>query len=55
MIIEDDPEIKNEVITQQDLEINKIYNEDCVIGMKKIKSESVDIIICDRSKKPYKS
>jgi len=29
------------------LEINKIYNEDCVIGMKKITSESVDIIICD--------
>jgi site-specific DNA-methyltransferase (adenine-specific) len=48
LIIEDDEEeIKNEVIIQQDLEINKIYNEDCVIGMKKIKSESVDIIICD--------
>ena len=48
LIIEDDAvEIKNEVITQEDLEINKIYNEDCVIGMKKIKSESVDIIICD--------
>jgi site-specific DNA-methyltransferase (adenine-specific) len=24
-----------------------IYNEDCIIGMKKIKDESVDIIICD--------
>ena len=48
LIIEDDEEIKNEVITQQQqLEINKIYNEDCVAGMKKIKSESVDIIICD--------
>lgn len=48
IIIEnDEEEINNEVITQQDLEINKIYNEDCVIGMKKIKSESVDIIICD--------
>jgi site-specific DNA-methyltransferase (adenine-specific) len=30
-----------------ELELNKIYNEDCIIGMKKIKSESVDIIICD--------
>jgi len=24
-----------------------IYNEDCIVGMKKIKNESVDIIICD--------
>jgi site-specific DNA-methyltransferase (adenine-specific) len=48
VIIEDDEEeIKNEVIIQQDLEINKIHNEDCIVGMKKIKSESVDIIICD--------
>jgi site-specific DNA-methyltransferase (adenine-specific) len=30
-----------------DIEINKIYNEDCILGMKKIKSETVDIIICD--------
>ena len=29
------------------LEFNKIYNEDCILGMKKILSESVDIIICD--------
>ena len=43
-------DIKNEVIittTPQELEINKIYNEDCIIGMKKINNESVDIIICD--------
>ena len=46
-------DIKNEVIipkdttTIQELEINKIYNEDCIIGMKKINNESVDIIICD--------
>jgi len=38
---DDDDEVKEE------LEINKIYNEDCIIGMKKIKNESVDIIICD--------
>ena len=29
------------------LEMNIIYNEDCIQGMKKINSESVDIIICD--------
>lgn len=29
------------------IEINKIYNEDCINGMKKLKDESVDIIICD--------
>jgi site-specific DNA-methyltransferase (adenine-specific) len=46
-------DIKNEVIITEDitksqeLEINKIYNEDCIIGMKKINNESVDIIICD--------
>lgn len=26
---------------------NKVYNEDCITGMKKIKDNSVDIIICD--------
>ena len=31
----------------EELEINKIYNEDCLSGMKKIKTETVDIIICD--------
>lgn len=29
------------------LEINKIYNEDCLIGMQKIDDKSVDCIICD--------
>ena len=29
------------------LEINKIYNEDCIAGMKKIMDKSADIIICD--------
>lgn len=29
------------------LEINKIYNEDCLEGMKKIDNESIDCIICD--------
>lgn len=51
-------ELINEVITftsnvsivetiQQDIEINKIYNEDCILGMQRIKPESVDIVICD--------
>ena len=47
LIEDNEGEINNEVITQQELELNKIYNEDCIVGMKKIKSESVDIIICD--------
>ena len=34
------------------LEINKIYNEDCLEGMKKIDDHSVDCIICDL---PYQS
>ena len=29
------------------LEINRIYNEDCLEGMKKIDDKSVDAIICD--------
>lgn len=29
------------------IELNTIYNEDCIIGMKTIKNETVDIIICD--------
>jgi site-specific DNA-methyltransferase (adenine-specific) len=29
------------------LELNNIYNEDCISGMKKIAAGSVDIIICD--------
>jgi site-specific DNA-methyltransferase (adenine-specific) len=48
LIIEDnEPEITNKVVTSQELEFNKIYNEDCITGMKKIKDESVDIVICD--------
>ena len=29
------------------LKINEIYNEDCIIGMKKIEKESIDLIIAD--------
>lgn len=29
------------------LELNKIYNEDCLIGMKQIEDKSIDMILCD--------
>ena len=29
------------------LELNKIYNEDCLIGMTKISDKSIDMICCD--------
>ena len=29
------------------MEINKIYNEDCLEGMKRIADGSVDMILCD--------
>lgn len=31
----------------QTIEFNKIYNNDCIEGMKEIHDESVDIVICD--------
>ena len=29
------------------MELNKIYNEDCLIGMDKIDDKSIDMILCD--------
>jgi len=29
------------------LELNKIYNEDCLEGMKYIEDKSIDMILCD--------
>ena len=29
------------------MEIDKIYNEDCLVGMKDIPDKSIDCIICD--------
>jgi DNA modification methylase len=29
------------------LELNKIYNEDCLTGMQRIEDESIDMILCD--------
>jgi site-specific DNA-methyltransferase (adenine-specific) len=43
----DDSKIDIETNIETNIEINKIYNEDCIVGMKKIKDESVDIIVCD--------
>ena len=47
LVVEGDEKIQNEVIVAPQLEVNKIHNEDCIMGMKKITSESVDIVICD--------
>src|SRR5699024_5252320 len=35
------------MIRGEKLELNKIYNEDCLEGMKKIPDKSVDMILCD--------
>ena len=29
------------------IELNKIFNEDCLEGMKRIPDKSVDMILCD--------
>lgn len=29
------------------VEVNKIYNEDCLIGMSKIPDGTIDMILCD--------
>ena len=29
------------------MEINKIYNEDCLEGMKRIADGSIDMVLCD--------
>lgn len=34
-------------IEKYGLEINKVYNEDCLIGMQRIKDKSIDMILCD--------
>lgn len=37
----------NSLLTPPEFTMNKIHCEDCIIGMKKIQNDSVDIIICD--------
>jgi DNA modification methylase len=29
------------------MELNKIHNEDCLVGMKKISSKAIDLIVSD--------
>ena len=29
------------------IELNKIYNEDCLIGMKRIPDKNIDMVLCD--------
>lgn len=29
------------------IELNKVYNEDCLVGMKRIEDKSIDMILCD--------
>jgi len=38
---------KEQQIERYGLEINKVYNEDCLVGMQKIKDKSIDMILCD--------
>jgi len=38
---------KDQQTEKYGLEINKIYNEDCLIGMQRIKDKSIDMILCD--------
>ena len=45
-VIEPDVKVEETLITQP-LELNKIYNLDCIQGMKQMLAESADIIICD--------
>lgn len=35
------------MITLEGLELNKIFNEDCLAGMNKIPDKSIDMILCD--------
>lgn len=37
----------NDIQISLNFEKNKVYNEDCILGMKKMQDNSVDIIICD--------
>jgi len=45
--LDNDTLSKEQQIEKYGLEINKVYNEDCMIGMSKIKDKSIDMILCD--------
>lgn len=36
-----------ESVAKYGIELNRIYNEDCLDGMKRIKDKSIDMILCD--------
>jgi len=38
---------KNELANSIGIELNRVYEEDCLRGMKKIKDKSIDMILCD--------
>ena len=38
---------KNELENSIGIELNRVYEEDCLRGMKKIKDKSIDMILCD--------
>jgi site-specific DNA-methyltransferase (adenine-specific) len=40
-------DVENKVDKTEEILIQKIYNEDCVQGMKRLQNETADIIICD--------
>jgi site-specific DNA-methyltransferase (adenine-specific) len=46
-MIEEVKKIKICPTQESEIQINKIHKEDCVTGMKKLKNECADIIICD--------
>ena len=39
--------VKNKFDSHIGIDINKVYEEDCLRGMKKIKDKSIDMILCD--------
>lgn len=48
LVIEEPLPIADKIVEPLQLvELNQIYNEDCITGMQKIASDSVDIVICD--------
>jgi len=46
-IVDENVLTREQEIEKYGLEINKVYNEDCLIGMQRIKDKSIDMILCD--------
>ena len=47
LVVEEEDEPKNEIISHTINSFNIIHCEDCIEGMKKLADETVDIVICD--------